>query len=124
METDTCLGCSIANQLVEVHVVFEDEHISCILDIAPFNEGHIIILPKQHFYELEDLTPEVLTAIMHASVKMSRMIKSLYKPDGITICQNGGDSLPYACHPSLYERWVYLVRTNIGSSSRDETKAN
>lgn len=29
-------------------------------------------------------------AIMEASIKISRAIKQIYAPDGITICQNGG----------------------------------
>jgi len=86
-----CLGCRIANHIEQdVNVIYEDDYISCILDIEPFNEGHLLILPKVHYRDLEELSQETLTAVMNASVKMSRAIKKIYKPDGITICQNGG----------------------------------
>ncbi|HEY2491664.1 MAG TPA: HIT family protein [Paenibacillus sp.] len=86
-----CLGCRIANHIEpEVNVVFEDDHITCVLDIAPFNEGHILILPKEHFHDLEELKQDTLTAIMDAAVRMTNIIKKIYKPDGISICQNGG----------------------------------
>jgi histidine triad (HIT) family protein len=86
-----CLGCRIAHQIEpDVNVVYEDEFISCVLDIAPFNEGHILILPKGHFHDLEEITQDTLMAIMNASVKMTHLIKKIYRPDGITICQNGG----------------------------------
>ncbi|AJS58864.1 HIT family protein [Paenibacillus sp. IHBB 10380] len=86
-----CLGCRIANHNEpEVNVVFEDDHITCVLDIAPFNEGHILILPKEHFHDLEELKQDTLTAIMGGAIRMTNIIKKIYKPDGISICQNGG----------------------------------
>jgi len=86
-----CLGCRIVKQLEpEVNVVYEDDDIISVLDIAPFNEGHILILPKEHYHDLEEINQQTLTAIMNASITISRMLKKIYKPDGISICQNGG----------------------------------
>jgi histidine triad (HIT) family protein len=86
-----CLGCRIANQLEpNVKVIFENHLITCVLDIAPFNEGHILILPKKHFHDLEELDTETLNAIMNGSVIISKNLRRIYEPDGITICQNGG----------------------------------
>jgi histidine triad (HIT) family protein len=86
-----CLGCRIANQIEPgVQVIYENEYISCVLDIAPFNEGHVLILPKGHYHELEEIDEDTLKEIMVAAVLISNKIKVLFKPDGITICQNGG----------------------------------
>jgi len=86
-----CLGCRIANQLEpNVDVIFENHLITCVLDIAPFNEGHILILPKKHFHDLEEIDTETLKAIMGGSVFISKTLKTIFEPDGITICQNGG----------------------------------
>ncbi|WP_314589375.1 HIT family protein [Paenibacillus terrigena] len=86
-----CLGCRIVKQIEpEVNVIYEDEHIVCVLDIAPFNEGHTLILPKTHYHDVEEIDEATLIAIMNASVRISKIIKTIYKPDGITICQNGG----------------------------------
>jgi histidine triad (HIT) family protein len=49
----SCFGCQLANQTVDAKVVFEDEFIVCMLDIYPLNEGHTLILPKQHYKELD-----------------------------------------------------------------------
>lgn len=85
-----CLGCRIANHMEpDVQVVYENEHITCVLDIEPFNEGHLLILPKKHFHELEEIDEVTLNEIMKISVKMSGIIKDIFTPDGITICQNG-----------------------------------
>lgn len=41
-----CLGCRLANGLEPIQLVYEDEHVACILVIDPSSEGHSIILPK------------------------------------------------------------------------------
>lgn len=85
-----CLGCRLSNQLETVNIVYENEYVCCILDIEPFNEGHTLILPKKHYLDTEELDGETANAIMIASMTISKAIKKLFHPDGITICQNGG----------------------------------
>ncbi|WP_335871817.1 HIT family protein [Bacillus sp. 2205SS5-2] len=85
-----CLGCKLANQKELIHLVFEDEYVSCFLDHEPFNEGHVLILPKQHIYDAEELDEYTSKAIMDASILLSKAIKKIWSPDGVTICQNGG----------------------------------
>lgn len=85
-----CLGCRLSNQLETVNIVYENEYVCCILDIEPFNEGHTLILPKKHYLDTEELDVETANAIMIASMTISKALKKLFHPDGITICQNGG----------------------------------
>lgn len=86
-----CLGCRIANGLEpNLNIVYENELIICVLDIAPFNEGHTLILPKKHYLDVDDMDQDIAYSIMDASKLISSVLKKLYKPDGISICQNGG----------------------------------
>lgn len=104
---NTCLGCQLANGQVQGHVVYENEWLTCLLDIAPLNEGHVLILPKRHVAELEELEEETSVAILKAVMKMSRVIKTLYQPDGVTILQNGGtfNDLGHV-HVHIFPRYV------------------
>ncbi|MNO85384.1 AP-4-A phosphorylase [compost metagenome] len=85
-----CIGCQLANQLIDTKVVFEDQLITCILDIDPLNEGHTLILPKKHLEDLEEIDENTMKSIMKASTIINKVLKEIYKPDGITIMQNGG----------------------------------
>jgi histidine triad (HIT) family protein len=87
---EECLGCKLANSILPSNIVVENDLITCFLDIAPLNEGHILILPKGHFLDLDDLDDATSIMIIKTSAYLSKAIKSLYKPDGITIIQNGG----------------------------------
>ncbi|QAY66551.1 HIT family protein [Paenibacillus protaetiae] len=91
LEHLNCLGCRIANGIEPgVNTVFDNEWIACVLDTAPFHDGHTLILPKKHYWDVEDLDAEAANAIMNASQKLSVALKRIFRPDGITICQNGG----------------------------------
>jgi histidine triad (HIT) family protein len=126
-----CLGCRLSNQLEPVNIIYENEYVCCFLDIQPFNEGHTLILPKQHHLDVEELDIETANAIMRASMIISRAIKKLYNPDGITICQNGGkfnDLSHYHMHviPRYEEQPFYIEEqkdTTIERSNFSETKA-
>ncbi|WP_063848018.1 HIT family protein [Paenibacillus sp. FSL H7-0357] len=86
-----CLGCRIANRLEPgVQIVYEDQYVACVLDIAPFNDGHLLIMPKEHYLDVEEMDEATSTHIMRVSVTMSQLLKRAFRPDGITICQNGG----------------------------------
>ncbi|WP_342436160.1 HIT family protein [Paenibacillus sp. FSL L8-0436] len=86
-----CLGCRIANGVEpNLNIIYENEFITCVLDIAPFNEGHILILPKKHYLDVEEIDEATAYSIMDTSKILSTVLKRLFKPDGIRICQDGG----------------------------------
>lgn len=85
-----CIGCNLANGQEQVNVVWEDDYVSCFLDHEPYNEGHILVLPKKHVRYFDELDENTANSIMKAAKLLSKVIKELFNPDGITICQNGG----------------------------------
>jgi diadenosine tetraphosphate (Ap4A) HIT family hydrolase len=90
MTENQCLGCQLANKLIETNTIFENELVACILDIAPLNEGHILILPKKHYLDVDDLDENTANKIMKTSAMLARLLKAQFQPDGISIIQNGG----------------------------------
>jgi diadenosine tetraphosphate (Ap4A) HIT family hydrolase len=90
MTENQCLGCQLANKLIETNTIFENELVACILDIAPLNEGHILILPKKHYLDVDDLDENTANEIMKTSAMLARLLKAQFQPDGISIIQNGG----------------------------------
>ncbi|MGG1516874.1 HIT family protein [Paenibacillus oryzisoli] len=88
--SSACLGCQLANGEVQAHVVYENERITCLLDIAPINEGHVLIMPKRHIVEAEEMDEETMRAVMLAAKQISRGLKACFAPDGISMMQNGG----------------------------------
>ncbi|UOB64555.1 HIT family protein [Bacillus thuringiensis] len=85
-----CLGCKLANEEEIIYIIYEDDYVTCFLDHEPFYTGHTLIVPKQHVVEVDELDDVVAKSVMDASKLIAKAIKIVYKPDGITVCQNGG----------------------------------
>ncbi|MGD6873746.1 HIT family protein [Sutcliffiella horikoshii] len=90
MTHEDCLGCRLSNKTEDIYMVYEDDYVTCFLDHDPFSEGHTLILPKQHYLDVDELDDKTANAIMKASILISKALKHLCQPDGITINQNGG----------------------------------
>lgn len=73
-----------------MNYINEDEKIISFLDIDPINKGHLLIVPKKHCLDLDDLDEDTTVDIMKFSVKATRILKRVFKPDGYSIMQNGG----------------------------------
>lgn len=85
-----CLFCDIANKEVDTNSIYEDELAMAFLDIAPINEGHILLIPKVHYLDVDEMPLETLNHLMMISQKLVKAIKKVYAPDGYSIMQNGG----------------------------------
>ncbi|MFC5651315.1 HIT family protein [Paenibacillus solisilvae] len=129
MESD-CLGCSLANKRVDAQIVYEDDRVTCLLDIAPLHEGHVLILPKQHYHDLDELDEVTAAAVMKTSQQIAKGLKALFQPDGITIIQNNGsfnDLTHYHMH--VFPRyqadgftWVEPLETTNAAGRLPETR--
>ena len=86
----SCTFCKIANKEIESNIVYESNNIIAFLDIDPINEGHILIVPKEHYLDIEELPTDILNEIMELSQRIVKSLKETYKPDGYSIMQNGG----------------------------------
>ena len=130
MPFSECLGCQLANKRIESNTVYENDYVTCILDIAPFNEGHILIIPKQHYHDVDDLDEITANEIMKTSVLLTRLLNAQFLPDGITIIQNNGkfnDLSHYHMH--VFPRyksdgfaWVEPIDTTNAKGRLNETR--
>jgi histidine triad (HIT) family protein len=50
-----CSFCELVAGRGAVSTVYEDDRVLALLDIAPANPGHTLVIPKQHFSTLADL---------------------------------------------------------------------
>ena len=86
-----CIFCKIVNGQILSNLIYEDESIMCFLDIEPINEGHVLIIPKNHYLDADEIPNDILSDMMVLSKKIVKVIKEKYSPDGYSIMQNGGE---------------------------------
>ena len=56
MKKENCIFCKIANGEIPSKTLYEDEEFRVILDLGPATRGHALILPKNHFDNLYELS--------------------------------------------------------------------
>jgi hypothetical protein len=90
MKDENCIFCKLANGDIPTATVYEDEYIRAIMDAAPANKGHIIILPKSHAADIYELNDEYVSRAFVLAKKLAVALKKLTGCDGVNILQNNG----------------------------------
>jgi len=86
-----CIFCKIVKGDLPSNLIYEDNLIMCFLTIEPINEGHVLIIPKSHYLDTDEIPTEVVTSMMVLSKRIVKVIKEKYSPDGYSVMQNGGE---------------------------------
>jgi len=84
----SCIFCHKENLTTDI--VYEDVLVMAFMDMDPINEGHVLLVPKDHYLDMDELPDEVLFRLMQVSKKIVAALKEIYQPDGYSIMQNGG----------------------------------
>jgi histidine triad (HIT) family protein len=107
MGNKDCVFCKIVNKEEPSNIIYEDELVCCFLDIDPINEGHVLIVPKEHYHDIDDLDDETLLRITKLSIKLTKVTKKAFNPDGYTIMQNGGLFTDFGhYHMHIFPRYI------------------
>lgn len=84
-----CVFCH--KEKIITDFIYEDGLVMAFMDMEPINEGHILLVPKQHYLYADEIPDELLAHLMIVSKKIVAALKEIYHPDGYSIMQNGGE---------------------------------
>lgn len=90
MTDPDCLFCQIISGRIPAAKVYEDEHTFAFLDIAPFEKGHLLVVPKYHAAFLTDLPQPELLPFISAVRNMAALLLRRLPCDGFNLVQNNG----------------------------------
>jgi len=85
-----CIFCKIISGEFSAHKIFEDNRFIAILDINPAAYGHTLIIPKEHFAELHDVSGEYAREFLPFTQKIARAVLDATNAEGFNIVQNNG----------------------------------
>jgi histidine triad (HIT) family protein len=92
MNVDSCIFCKIAQKQVPSSLVYEDEKTVAFLDIRPLNEGHTLVIPKEHYVNIFDIPKELICYIHEVTKKVVQAVEKATHADGISIIQQNGEA--------------------------------
>jgi ATP adenylyltransferase len=63
-----------------------------VMNLYPYNSGHVMISPRRHVARLSEASPEEVTELMLLARRSEAILQQLYRPDGINVGMNLGRS--------------------------------
>jgi histidine triad (HIT) family protein len=93
MKTDAnCIFCKIVTGQMPCFKLLEDDSTLAIMDIYPANDGHCLVLSKEHFPTVFDISDEALVAVSHSVTRVARAVNQALSPLGLNLVQANGPS--------------------------------
>ncbi len=93
----------------EKYIVARSRHSFAMLNIYPYNNGHLMVAPYRHVKSLEALTPEEICDLMELVVKEKSLLDKKLKPEGFNIGMNigkvSGAGFAGHIHIHIVPRW-------------------
>ncbi len=83
-----CVFCQIIKGDIPSHKVYEDDDVYAFLDIAPVSYGHTLVVPKEHYANMEAIPEEDLCKLIAGVKKVGRAIKGGLGVAGYNILEN------------------------------------
>ena len=109
-ESKACVFCdALANEDAAPLIVFRGATCFVILNLFPYNNAHLMIVPNRHVATLADATPEELHELMELARIAEIAITEAYAPHGMNLGINlgkpAGAGVPGHLHMHVVPRW-------------------
>ena len=85
-----CVFCKIVAGEVPSFTLFEDDATLAFMDINPANEGHALVIPKEHSVDLYSISDEALAGTVTTAKKVAAALSRALNPDGLNLVQCNG----------------------------------
>jgi histidine triad (HIT) family protein len=121
-QAEQCIFCKIIAGQIPSKKVYEDDKVFAVLDINPASEGHVILLPKNHYQIMPQIPDEELANLFLVSKKLSKTLLQTYQTGGTTIfVANGGVAGQRAPHFMIH---IVPRRKNDGLFKIEKNEAD
>ncbi|MEO7891602.1 MAG: HIT domain-containing protein [Vicinamibacterales bacterium] len=105
-----CIFCAAALAASsEPLVVHTGRHAFIILNKFPYNNGHLMVVPRRHAARLAELEPDELLEVMTLAQAVERALMQVYRPHGfnmgINLGKPAGAGIADHLHLHVVPRW-------------------
>jgi ATP adenylyltransferase len=104
-----CIFCEGLKSKGKNYIIFKTEHSISILNIFPYNNGHVMISPVRHIREISKLKECEILDLFHNLNNVKKLLDKVLKPDGynigLNISKEAGAGITGHLHIHLVPRW-------------------
>jgi ATP adenylyltransferase len=110
---DGCIFCAMfkdaSTQDRENLLVYRGQNIFTVMNLYPYNSGHLMVLPQQHVAALTDVPFQVQAEIMAMTSYLTGLLTDIMNPDGFNVGINlgraAGAGIDTHLHLHVVPRW-------------------
>jgi ATP adenylyltransferase len=109
--SEECLFCELPKRQDDAEnlLLQRGRHAFSLLNLFPYNTGHVMVAPYQHTGDLANLAPEVGAELLALTQRMVAALSAEYRPDGYNLGMNlgrvAGAGIPDHLHLHIVPRW-------------------
>lgn len=104
-----CRALSNFKKKKDCQVIEVSEHAFSVLNIYPYNNGHVMVMPIRHIGDFQQLKPAELVDLMLLVQKTQATLKRVLKPDafniGLNLGREAGAGIRKHLHFHIVPRW-------------------
>ena len=109
-EPDGCVFCGAqSSDDAEPLIVFRGAHCFVILNLFPYNNAHLLVVPNRHVASLAEASAEERQEMIHLAAVAETAIHEAYAPHGLNMGINlgkpAGAGVPGHLHMHVVPRW-------------------
>lgn len=86
-----CVFCKILKGEIPSEKIYENDKVYAFLDIMPVNPGHTLVIPKEHYDNIEDLPEDLMCEMSKIVKKVGQAIKKGLGSKSYNIALNNGE---------------------------------
>src|SRR3954465_8932161 len=85
-----CTFCDLIQGAAEVSVCHEDSDAIAFMDIQPVNNGHVLVVPREHYESLLDVPQEIGMHLFQVTMRIAHAVGGVRGCDDLNIVVNSG----------------------------------
>jgi ATP adenylyltransferase len=111
VKEEACVFCAASDQKPSFKTlcVLQTRHSMLVLNKYPYNNGHILVIPKRHIGAIWDLTDAEYRDVMELVRKSIKVLYDVYACEGVNMGLNhgavAGAGIPEHLHFHIVPRW-------------------
>jgi histidine triad (HIT) family protein len=88
-----CILCRLVAGEVPATFVYEDDEVVALMDIAPVNAGHVLVVPRMHEQLIVNLDDDLAAKLMRVGNAVNRALRaSALRSDGVNYFLADGEA--------------------------------
>lgn len=107
-------GCIFCTKPIETEdrknlILHRGDHVFVLMNLFPYNNGHLMVIPYRHTSDIIDLPPETTAELWSKLCLCRQALSAAFHPDGFNIGMNigriAGAGIDQHVHLHIVPRW-------------------